>query len=81
VTISDANGTIVGATTLSSGTAQPSGSYSTGYADTCVFPFTLTDVPAGDGFYRVGVGNTAGAGVPFSAEQLRTSGATISIGQ
>jgi hypothetical protein len=82
VTISDANGTIVGTTTLSSGTAYASGSSNYGgYADTCVFPFTLTNVPAGDNFYRVGVGNVAADGVTFTAEQLRTSGAAISYGQ
>ena len=42
-----------------------------------MFPFTLTDVPATDDFYRVGVGNVATNGVTFTAEQLRTSGATI----
>jgi hypothetical protein len=46
-----------------------------------VFPFTLTNVPAGDNFYRVGVGNVAAGGVTFTAEQLRTSGAAISYGQ
>ena len=81
VTISDAKGAIVGTTTLSSGTAYTSGSSSYGaYADTCVLPFRLTDVPAGDDFYRVGVGNVGSDGVTFSADQLRTTGATISYG-
>lgn len=70
---------------LGSGTSvtisDASGSrYSGAYADTCVFPFTLSEVPVGDDFYRVGVGNQAGTGVTFSDDQLRTSGASLSIG-
>lgn len=79
VTISDANGKIVGTSTLRSGTAFATGRSYYG-ADTCVFPFTLNDVPAGDDFYRVGVGNLSSDGVPFTAAQLRTSGATIAYG-
>lgn len=79
VTISDANGKIVGTTTLRSGTAFATGRSYYG-ADTCVFPFTLNDVPAGDDFYRVGAGNLSADGVPFTAAQLRTSGATIAYG-
>jgi hypothetical protein len=81
VTISDVNGKIVGTTTLAGGTPRVSGGSNYGnYADNCVFPFTLTDVPAGGDFYRVSVGNASTNGVTFTADELRTSGATVFVG-
>jgi hypothetical protein len=81
VTISDATNTIVSTTTLGSGTPRISGASNYGnYADNCVFPFTLTDVPATGDAYRVTVGDISANGVTLTTYELRTSGATIFVG-
>jgi hypothetical protein len=81
VTISDANNKIVSTTTLRSGTPRISGGSNYGnYADNCVFPFTLTDVPATGDVYRVSVGDIPANGVTLTAYELRTSEAMIFVG-
>jgi hypothetical protein len=81
VTISDATGTIVATTTLSGGTPLASGGSNYGnYADNCVFPFSLTNVPTTADFYRVGVGTAPASGITFTADELRRNGAKIFIG-
>jgi hypothetical protein len=81
VTVSDATNKIVATTTLGSGTPRISGGSNYGnYADNCVFPFTLTDVPATGDVYRVSVGDISANGVTLTTDELRTSGATIFIG-
>jgi hypothetical protein len=81
VRISDATGTIVGTATLSGGAPLTSGGSNYGnYADNCVFPFTLTDVPTAGDSYRVSVGDVATDGVTFTADDLRTNGAKIFVG-
>lgn len=81
VTISDANGEVIGTTTLADGTPLASGGSNYGnYADNCVFPFTLTDVPSTAGAYRVGVGTAPAGGVTYTADELRRNGASIFVG-
>lgn len=80
VTITDADGDLVGTATLGDGTAASSGGGWSAYADQCVFPFTLTGVPAQDDFYRVSVGSGAAAGVPFTLDELETTGAHLTYG-
>lgn len=60
---------LVGTGSLSGGVATNSTSYSSGYADACVFTYSVPDVPASD-YYRVKVGNSSDSGVPFTAEQV-----------
>ena len=69
VSVYDATGALVGTGSLSSGVATNSTSYSSGYADACVFTYSVPDVPASD-YYRVKVGNSSDSGVPFTAEQV-----------
>jgi hypothetical protein len=81
VTISDATGTIVATTTLAGGTPLASGGSNYGnYADNCVFPFTLSNVSATAGSYRVGVGSAPASGITFTADELRRNGAKIFVG-
>lgn len=79
VTIYDAVGQLVGTTTLrGGGIAQDTwNSSSYGYADSCVYSFTISDVDATNDWYRVKSGSDSGDGVGFSREQLETSGAHI----
>ncbi|RZT89140.1 hypothetical protein EV383_6099 [Pseudonocardia sediminis] len=78
VTIYDANGTLVGSGSLGSGTPSSSSGYY--YYSDCIFSFTLDDVPADSEFYRIKIGSGNGDGVPFSAAQLRSGGAHLTIG-
>jgi hypothetical protein len=81
VTISDANGKIVGTAALAAGIPRISGGSNYGdYADNCAFPFTVTDVPAAGDSYRVSVGDVSANGVTLTADELRTSGAAIFVG-
>jgi hypothetical protein len=81
VTITDGTGTIVGTTTLAGGTPLASGGSNYGnYADNCVFPFTLANVPAAADSYRVGVGSAPASGITFTADELRRNGAEIFVG-
>ncbi|MFP5019230.1 hypothetical protein [Pseudonocardia phyllosphaerae] len=81
VSIYNASGDLVGSTTLGAGiTSYQGNGWSSSYADTCTFHFTLTDVPTGDDYYRVAVGSGTAAGVPFTRTELETSGASLSYG-
>ncbi|MDD7941988.1 hypothetical protein PHK61_26585 [Actinomycetospora lutea] len=79
VTLYDASGSVVGTATLTgSGIAANTWStYTSGYADSCSYAFTMTDVAATDDHYRVKAGSASGDGVGFSREQLETSGAHV----
>jgi hypothetical protein len=79
VTLYDASGSVVGTATLTgSGIATDTWStYTSGYADSCSYSFTMTDVAATDDHYRVKAGSASGDGVGFTREQLETSGAHV----
>lgn len=75
VTVYDASGELVGTTTLSgsSGVARNTWSSSYyGYADSCEFSFTISDVAATADHYRVKIGSGSGDGVGYSRQQLES---------
>jgi hypothetical protein len=72
VVISDAAGKTVALGTLESGSFEDAGNQ-------CVFPFNIPDVPLGEKFYGVHVGNDNRGVVQYTRTDLET-GATISIG-
>ncbi len=76
VTITDADGEIVGAGVLGNGTSGSGTSWS-GYSSTCTFAFSIDGVAARDDFYRIAVGSGATGGVPFSRAQLEDGPVSI----
>lgn len=76
MTITDANGEIVGADVLGDGTSGAGTSWSD-YSSTCTFSFSIDDVAARDDFYRIAVGSGATGGVPFSRAQLEDGPVSI----
>lgn len=81
VTIYDASGDLVGATSLTGyGIARNTWSTSYyGYSDSCEYSFTMPDVAATGDYFRVKAGSGAGDGVGFSREQIESSGADITL--
>ena len=79
VTIYDAAGTLVGATTLTGhGVARNTwNTTSYGYADSCEYSFSVGGIAASADHYRVKAGSAAGDGVGFSREQLESTGAQV----
>ncbi|MDD7966799.1 hypothetical protein [Actinomycetospora lemnae] len=80
VTIHDAAGDLVGTATLTGyGTARNTwSSYSYGYADSCQYAFTMSDVAASD-HYLVKSGRSNGDGVGFTREEIESNGAHITL--
>ncbi|MDL5159591.1 hypothetical protein [Actinomycetospora termitidis] len=82
VSMWDAGGRLVAAAPLGSlGYAVDQWGSSTPFADGCRFDVLFTDVPANDRMYRVGVGSSVANTVPFSRDQLTTTGASITYGR
>lgn len=75
VTVYDASGSLVGTATLSgTGVGRDTWNtyYSSSYADSCEYTFSVPDVTTSSSHYRVKVGSGANDGVGFSLDQLRT---------
>ncbi|MDL5158927.1 hypothetical protein [Actinomycetospora termitidis] len=81
VSIFGADGSLVGTSSITGyGTAVNQWStYSSGYADACVYSFTVADVPAGEKSYRVTLGTDISNSVGFTEDQL-SRGAHITMG-
>jgi hypothetical protein len=69
VTVRDEAGTTVATGRLDDGKAD---------GESCVFPFSIADVPSGSKFYEVEVSHRGG--VTFSRDELDERGASISLG-
>lgn len=74
VTVTDADGSVVALGSLGSGRLQSDGSA----FPPCVFPFTVSDVPAGFGFYGVEVSHRGS--VPVTGEEAAAGYVRLTIG-
>lgn len=82
VSIFGADGLLVGTAPLpATGVAVDRWGSSFPFADACRYSFLLSDVQAGDAFYRVGVGTSVANTTAFTREQLETRGAAITYGR
>lgn len=72
VTVTDAAGSVVAIGALQAGASPLVG--------TCVFPFTIKDVPGGSGFYGVQVGGEQRGTVRFTEDQMRSGAVEIGVG-
>ncbi|HEY2225176.1 hypothetical protein [Actinomycetospora sp.] len=81
VSIFGADGAVVGSATLpTSGTAVDQWHSASPWADACRYAFTVPDVPASDDSYRVGLDGNASDTVPFSRDELTSTGALLTYG-
>jgi hypothetical protein len=80
VSIFGPDGSVVASAPLSTGgTATDQWHTAFPYADACRFAFTVTDVPASDDSYRVGLDGNPSDTVPFTRDEL-TKGAQLTYG-
>lgn len=81
VSIFGDDGGVVGSAALpSEGTAVDQGHSASPWADACRFAFTVPDVPASEDSYRVGLDGDSGDTVPFSHDELASTGAQLVYG-